>query len=226
MIPIHRYKYKKVKKGVCQNIHPDRLSPINKIIGDFYLLYVYNVYFLQLLHMTSKIKMKANAQLSGSVLNISETDQEEGRGITQRMEPKGMQGKCEVEIKRQSLGRLPDHTRMATMSCSREGGGWPVRAATLDTTGKMKPFNLEGSSLLSPPPFLWSLDQTSLSQEPEYTSGCTGHTLHESLQPRVWVLKSRPVSTCHVPYPIVGRTSPRNRHFSQSLNSTAWASTV
>lgn len=31
IIPIHRYKYKKVKKSIYPNIHPDRPSPINKL---------------------------------------------------------------------------------------------------------------------------------------------------------------------------------------------------
>lgn len=31
IIPIHRYKYKKVKKGINPNINPDRPSPINKL---------------------------------------------------------------------------------------------------------------------------------------------------------------------------------------------------
>lgn len=172
MIPIHSYKYKKVKKGICQNTHPDRLPPINKIIGDFCLLYAYNMYFLQLLHMTTTIKMETNTQLSSNVFNISETDQEEEPGITQRTEPEAMQWKCEVEVKRESLGQLLDHTRMAKMSWSGEAGvGAGGRAAALDATGKMTPFNLEGLSLLSPPPFLWSLDQTGLAQEPEHIHG-------------------------------------------------------
>lgn len=180
------------------------------------------MYFLQLLHMTSKIKMKANAQLSSNVLNISETDKKEEPRITQRMEPKEMQWKCEVEVRDSPWGNC-----LATLEWPKcPGGGQAVRPAALDRTGKMKTFNLEDLSLLSPPPFRWSLDQTSLAQEPEDTSGCTGHTLHKSLQPRVWMLKSCPVPTCHISCPIVGRTSPRNRHFSQLLKSTAWASTV
>lgn len=37
MISIHRFKYKKVEKSICQNIDSDRLSHIIKIRGDFYL---------------------------------------------------------------------------------------------------------------------------------------------------------------------------------------------
>ena len=37
IISIHRFKYKKVEKSICQNIDSDRSSPIIKIRGDFFL---------------------------------------------------------------------------------------------------------------------------------------------------------------------------------------------
>lgn len=39
MIPIHRIKYKKVKKSICQNTDDNRLSPITRI-KEIFILFV------------------------------------------------------------------------------------------------------------------------------------------------------------------------------------------
>lgn len=39
MVPIHRLKYKKFEKSICQNIDDDRLSPITRI-KEIFILFV------------------------------------------------------------------------------------------------------------------------------------------------------------------------------------------